>query len=125
MSMDEPVPEFQPGDVVEVSISIEHAANLHAVKAAFVHEEYPRDVRFDLEGELSAGEESGTSVATFTLQISRHKDLRGEYKMTLLRVDTFGGREGVLVEDAPVIRFKIVPERTGHLHAHGFDIRLR
>ena len=54
--MDEPVPEYQPGDVVEVTILIEHAANLDAVKVAFVHEEYPRDVRFDdLDVELSAG----------------------------------------------------------------------
>ena len=122
--MDEPVPEFQPGDVVEVTIPIEHAANLDAVKVSFIHEEYPRDVRFDLEGELSAGEELGTSVATFTLLIPPQKRWRGEYKMTLLRVDTFGGREGVLVEEAPVVRFKIVPERTGDLRANGFDMHL-
>jgi hypothetical protein len=124
MSMDEPVPEFQPGDVVEVSIPVEHAANLDAVKAAFAHEEYPRDVRFEREGELSAGEEPGTSVATFTLFIPPQARWQGQYKMTMLRVDTSGGREGVLIEDAPVIRFKIVPERTGHLRAHGFDMRL-
>jgi hypothetical protein len=39
--MDEPVPEYQPGDVVEVSIPVEHDANLDAVKVAFVHEEAP------------------------------------------------------------------------------------
>ena len=125
--MDERVPEFQPGDVVEVSIPIEHEANLAAVKAAFVHEEYPRDVRFDeprLEVELSAGEEPGTSVATFTFSIPPEDRWRGEYKMTLLRVDTVGGRKGVLVEDAPVIRFMIVPERPGHLRANGFEMRL-
>jgi hypothetical protein len=122
VSVDEPVPEFQPGDVVEVSIPIEHAANLDAVKVAFGHEEYPRDVRFELEGELSADEEQGTSMATFTLLIPPQDRWRGEYKMTMLRVDTFGGRKNVLVEDAPVIRFKIVPERTGHLRANGFNI---
>jgi hypothetical protein len=132
MSMDEPIPEFQPGDVVEVSIPIEHTANLAAVKAAFVHEEYPRDVRFDehsLEGELSAGEERGTSVATFTLSIPPEDRWRGEYKMTQLRVSTvvgsfFGNRPDILVEDAPVIRFKIVPERSEHLRANGFEMRL-
>jgi hypothetical protein len=122
--VDEPVPEYQPGDVVEVSIPIEHEANLDAVKVAFAHEEYPRDVRFELEGELPAGEELGTSVATFTLLIPPQDRWWGEYKMTMLRVDTFGGREGVLVEDAPVIRFKIVAERSEHLRARGYDMRL-
>lgn len=58
MSGDEQVPEFQPGDVVEVSIPIEHAVNLVAVRATFVQENYARDVRFELEAELSAGEDS-------------------------------------------------------------------
>jgi hypothetical protein len=123
--MDEPVPEYQPGDVVEMSIPIEHEANLDAVKVAFVHEEAPRDVaRFEPEVELSAGEELGTSVATFTLRIPPHEGFQGEWKMTMLRVDTVGGRENVLVEDAPVIRFKIVAERSGHLRARGYDMRL-
>jgi hypothetical protein len=135
--MDEPMPEFQPGDVVEISISIEHTANLAAVKAAFEHEEYPRDVRFDerlLEVELSAGEERGTSVATFTFTIPPEDRWRGEYKMTQLRVSTVVGSflgkrpdiqvPDILVEDAPVIRFKIVPERSEHLRANGFEMRL-
>jgi hypothetical protein len=123
--MDEPVPEYQPGDVMEVSIPIEHEANLDAVKVAFVHEEAPRDVaRFEPEVELSAGEEQGTSMATFTLRIPPGEGFQGKWKMTMLRVDTVGGRQNVLVEDAPVIRFKIVAERSGHLRARGYDMRL-
>jgi hypothetical protein len=62
-------------------------------------------------------------VATFTLRIPPGEGFQGEWKMTMLRVDTVGGLKNVLVEDAPVIRFKIVPERSGHLRANGFEMR--
>jgi hypothetical protein len=84
----------------------------------------PRDVaRFEPPVELSAGEELGKSVATFTLRIPPGEGFQGKWKMTMLRVDTVGGLKNVLVEDAPVIRFKIVPERSGHLRANGFEMR--
>lgn len=55
--------EFQPGDVVEVTIPIRHAANLAAVWADFVHDVPPRDVVqiHNQEAELFAGDEPGTT----------------------------------------------------------------
>ena len=122
--MDEPLQEFQPGDVVEVSIPIEHSANLKAVVASFVREETSQDIRFDMKAQLSAGEEPSTTVATFTIPIAPEADRRGECRMMNLVVDTAGGLHNVRVDDAPDIRFKIIPERYDHLRANGFDMRV-